>query len=172
MRARKARAVPIDVGPEAMGREATDALCHARDQLVAIEAARPWAVRALLAAAIGDRADVRRRGLAFLVGHFYNGPALDAQQTQLRQVLDRQAPGLTAFVEKVHRDTLAAVEDAALALGVAIGMQMRVTAEDVKAARVSMICDATGVKAAVSEAIRVRGPEGYRWQADVIGGGR
>jgi hypothetical protein len=81
VRARKPRAATADNGLEDLGRDTTDALGHSRDQLIAIEAARPWAVRILLAAAIGDRGDALQRGLAFLIAHFYNGKVLEAQRT-------------------------------------------------------------------------------------------
>jgi hypothetical protein len=84
-------------------------------------------------------------------------------------VLDRKAPGLSVLV--VPRETVAAVQDAALALGVALGMQMRASAEDLKAARSGMMCDAGGVKAAVAENRRAIGEAPYRWRCDGPTGG-
>jgi hypothetical protein len=164
-RRRAGQATAADLDPEALGRQATDSLLGARARLLAVEAAGPWASRILLAGAVGDRRDVVGRAVAFLVAHFFDGKNLEAQHQQVRRLLN-DAPGARELVERYCAAALAASGDGAFCLGIALGLRLRVNAEDVKNVRVEGMIDAGNVKRAANEKALALGPEEHHWTCD------
>ncbi len=162
MSPRKRRSEPAE-DTQATG--ACAALFDSRGRLEALEAARGWAARIVLAAATGDRADVTRGAIGFLM-RFFDGKRLDDSRNRLRQALERKAPDFAPYVDKLLLDYMAAIEGAALMLGIAVGQMLRVDVAEVKAARVQQSLDVAGVKGEVEARRRQLGRAPYDWQCD------
>jgi hypothetical protein len=151
---------------ERKAQETIDTMLEARQRFVALEAARGWAGRIVLAAVVGDREDVVRDALNFLIARFFEGKRLDDQRDKLRKAIEKQAPDFAPFIDRLLNDRMAAVSEAALMLGVAVGQQTRLTVDEIKAARVQLMLDSGDVRAEVEEHQRALGPAPYDWQCD------
>ena len=146
---------------------ATVALMESRRKLEALEASRGWAGRIVLAGAVGDQPGLVRGAMAFLL-HFLGTDAIDAHAASVRRALERRAPDLLPAVDRVVADRAAAVEGAALLLGIAIGQQTRVDVDEMKAARARVAFDAAGIKGELAAAARNLKAAPFAWRCDEV----
>lgn len=146
--------------------QAIDALFDARTSLEAIEASRGWATRVIFAGATGDQQNVAHAAVLWILDRYFHGPQIDHARDKLRKSLDKQAEGMSPYVEKLLIEATAAVEGASLAVGIAVGMQMRPTVDDLKSARGELSLTMGGVKEYVANRRKAIGPPEHEWQCD------
>jgi hypothetical protein len=157
---------------ERKAREIVDTMLEARQRLLALEAARGWSGRIVLAGVTGDREDIVHDAMNFLLVRFFEGKRLDDQRDKLRKAIEKQAPDFAPFVDRLLNDRIAAVQEASFLLGVAVGQQTRLTVDELKTIRAQLMLDSGDVRAEIEEQRRAIGPTPFEWQCDTPEGVR
>jgi hypothetical protein len=111
---------------------------YRRNILEAIEAIGPYADRALFEGILEGGGDARNAAFLFVLKRYLDGEDLDAPHDQIMAALQRADPAVADVFDEWVGRAMSAWETAGLVFGLAVGMKLRLTDADLKAARIGL----------------------------------